>query len=158
MCISEACIILRWFSGAYLMRSSGHILLSLLPISGWLNRSLISLLLFCAVRFLWFFSYVLMTWKKIGTRTSDLSACNIFPQPNALSRAPSPATGQPLYIFDGKHSVNGCGKFLSTFIRIQGSLPQDDTWHTVPLCCIFYRHSGRMSTVLMSYAGHVPNR
>jgi hypothetical protein len=32
----------RWYSGAYLMRSSGHILLSLLPISGWFNRSLIS--------------------------------------------------------------------------------------------------------------------
>jgi hypothetical protein len=51
MWISEASSILRWFSGAYL--SSGRILLSLLPISGWLNRSLISWLLFCAVRFLW---------------------------------------------------------------------------------------------------------
>jgi hypothetical protein len=42
MWISEAGTILRWFSGAYLTRSSRHILLSLLPISGWLNRSLIS--------------------------------------------------------------------------------------------------------------------
>jgi hypothetical protein len=42
MWISGAGTILRWFSGAYLMRSSGHILLSLLPISRWLNRSLIS--------------------------------------------------------------------------------------------------------------------
>jgi hypothetical protein len=30
MCISEAATILRWFSGAHLMRSSGHIQLSLL--------------------------------------------------------------------------------------------------------------------------------
>jgi hypothetical protein len=50
MWISEAGTILRWFSGAYLVRSSGHILLSLLPISGWVNRSLISWLSFCAVR------------------------------------------------------------------------------------------------------------
>jgi hypothetical protein len=35
--------------------------LSLLPISGWVNRSLISWLSFCAVRFLCFFAYVLMT-------------------------------------------------------------------------------------------------
>jgi hypothetical protein len=48
------------------MRSSGHILLSLLPISGWLNRSLISWLLFCAVRFLGFFSYVLATSVTYG--------------------------------------------------------------------------------------------
>jgi hypothetical protein len=40
------------------MRSSGHILLSLLPISGRLSRSLISCLLFCAVRFLCFFASV----------------------------------------------------------------------------------------------------
>jgi hypothetical protein len=33
MWISEAGTIHRWFSGAYLMRSSGHILLSLLPMS-----------------------------------------------------------------------------------------------------------------------------
>jgi hypothetical protein len=66
MWISEAGTIHRWFSGAYIMRSSGHILLSLLPISVWLNRSLISWLLFCAVRFLWFFAYVLMT--KIFSR------------------------------------------------------------------------------------------
>jgi hypothetical protein len=58
MWISEAGTIHRWFSGTYLMRSSGRILLSLLPTSGWLNRSLISCLLFCAVRFLWFFAYV----------------------------------------------------------------------------------------------------
>jgi hypothetical protein len=64
MCISEAATILRWFSGAYLMRSSGHILLSLLPISCWLNRSLISWMLFCAVWFLWFFAYVLMTYVR----------------------------------------------------------------------------------------------
>jgi hypothetical protein len=53
MWISKAGTIHRWFSGAYLMRSSGHILLSLLPISSWLNRSLISWLLFCEVGFLW---------------------------------------------------------------------------------------------------------
>jgi hypothetical protein len=72
MWISEAgtSTIHRWFSGAYLMRSSGHILLSLLPISGWLNRSLISWLLFCAVRFLWFFAYVLMTSVTYGMRKS----------------------------------------------------------------------------------------
>jgi hypothetical protein len=62
MWISEAGTILRWFSGAYLTRSSGHILLSFLPVSGWLNRSVISWLLFCAVRFFLFFAYVLMTW------------------------------------------------------------------------------------------------
>jgi hypothetical protein len=67
MCISEAGTILRWFSGAYLMRSSGHILLSLLPIFGWLNRSVISWLL-CAVQFLWFFAYVLMTSIKYGIK------------------------------------------------------------------------------------------
>jgi hypothetical protein len=60
----------RWLSGAYLMRSSGHILLSLLPISGWLNRSLISWMLFRAVRFLWFFAYVLMTSVTYGRRKS----------------------------------------------------------------------------------------
>jgi hypothetical protein len=37
MWISEAGTIHRWFSGAYLMRSSGHILLSLLT-NGWWNR------------------------------------------------------------------------------------------------------------------------
>jgi hypothetical protein len=66
MCISEAGTIHRWFSGAYLMRFSGHILLSLLPTSGWLNRSLISWLLFCAVWFLWFFAYFLMTSVTYG--------------------------------------------------------------------------------------------
>jgi hypothetical protein len=70
MWISEAGTILKWFSGAYLMRSSGHILLSLLPISGWLNRSLISWLLFWAVRFLCFFAYVLMTSVTYGMRKS----------------------------------------------------------------------------------------
>jgi hypothetical protein len=50
--MSEAGTILRWFSGACLMGSSGHILLSLLPIPRWLNRSLISWFLFCAIRFL----------------------------------------------------------------------------------------------------------
>jgi hypothetical protein len=52
--------------GAYLMRSSGHILLSLLPFLGWLNRYLINWLLFCAVRFLWFFACVLMTSVTYG--------------------------------------------------------------------------------------------
>jgi hypothetical protein len=52
------------------MRSSGHILLSLLPISGWVNRSLISWLLFCAVRFLWFFAYFLMASVTYGMRKS----------------------------------------------------------------------------------------
>jgi hypothetical protein len=75
MWISEAGTILRWFSGAYLMRSSGHILLSLLPISGWLNRSLISWFLFCLVRFLWLFSYVLMAWwQKIIVGTWEVTA------------------------------------------------------------------------------------
>jgi hypothetical protein len=60
MWISEAGTIHRWFSGAYLMTSSGHILLSLLPMLGWVNRSLISWLSFCAVRFLCFFA-----WKFI---------------------------------------------------------------------------------------------
>jgi hypothetical protein len=66
MCISEAGTIHPWFSGAYLMWSSSHILLSLLPILGSLNRSLISWLLFCAVRFLWFFAYFLMTSVTYG--------------------------------------------------------------------------------------------
>jgi hypothetical protein len=70
MWISEAGTIHRWFSGVYLMRSSGHILLSLLPISDWLKRPLISWLLFCAVRFLWFFAYVLMTSVTYGMRKS----------------------------------------------------------------------------------------
>jgi hypothetical protein len=70
MWICEAGTIHRWLSGAYLMRSSGHILLSLLPISGWLNRSLINWLLFCAVRLLWFFAYVLMTSVTYGMRKS----------------------------------------------------------------------------------------
>jgi cellulose synthase/poly-beta-1,6-N-acetylglucosamine synthase-like glycosyltransferase len=70
MCISDAGTILRWFSGPYLMRSSSHILLSLLPISGWLNRSLIIWLLFCAVQFLWFFAYVLKTSLTYGMRKS----------------------------------------------------------------------------------------
>jgi hypothetical protein len=52
------------------MRSSGHILLSLLPISDSLNRSLISWLLFCAVRFFLFFAYVLMTSVTYGMRKS----------------------------------------------------------------------------------------
>jgi hypothetical protein len=71
MWISEAGTIHRWFSGAYLMRTSGHILISLLLISGWLNRSLVSWLLFCAVRFLWFFAYVLMTSVTYGVRKSS---------------------------------------------------------------------------------------
>jgi hypothetical protein len=70
MCISEAGTIHRWFSGAYLMRSSGHILLSLLHILDWLNRSLISWLLFCAVRLLWFFTHDLMTSVTYGMRKS----------------------------------------------------------------------------------------
>jgi hypothetical protein len=52
------------------MRFSGHILLSLVPTSGSLNRSLISWLLFCAVRFFLFFTYVLMTSVTYGTRKS----------------------------------------------------------------------------------------
>jgi hypothetical protein len=55
-----------WFSGADLMRPSGHILLSLLPISG----CLISWLLFCAVRFLWFLAYVLITSVTFGVLRS----------------------------------------------------------------------------------------
>jgi hypothetical protein len=63
MCISK---VDTWFSGAYLTRSSGHILLRFLSISGWLSRSLISWLLFCEVRFLWFFTYVLMNSVTYG--------------------------------------------------------------------------------------------
>jgi hypothetical protein len=48
------------------MRSSGHVLLSLLSIPGWLNRSLISWLLFCVDRFLCFFAYALMTSVTYG--------------------------------------------------------------------------------------------
>jgi hypothetical protein len=107
MWIIEAGTFHRWFSGACLMRSSGHILLNLLPISGSLNRSLIILklvvcillredghktetcsgysikysnqccvrsliswLLFCAVRFLWFFAYVLTTSVTYGMTKS----------------------------------------------------------------------------------------
>jgi hypothetical protein len=64
----DGCVYLKQVpsSDGSLMRSSGHILLSLLPISGWLNRSLIIWLLFCAVRFLWFFAYVLMTSVSYG--------------------------------------------------------------------------------------------
>jgi hypothetical protein len=79
MWISEADTIHRWFSGAYLRRSSGHILLSLLPISGWSNRSLISWLLFCAVRFLCFFAYVLMT-------SVNLTYMNLICVPIPISR------------------------------------------------------------------------
>jgi hypothetical protein len=64
--ISEADTIHRWSSGAYVMRSSGHILLSLLPISG----CLISWLLFYAVGFLCFFAYVLITSVTYGMRKS----------------------------------------------------------------------------------------
>jgi hypothetical protein len=62
MWISEAGTIHRWFSG--------HILWSLLPISGWVNRSLISWLSFCAVRFLCFFAYVFMTSVRYGMSKS----------------------------------------------------------------------------------------
>jgi hypothetical protein len=50
------------------MRSSGHILLSLLPILGGVNRSLISWLSFCAVRFLCFFAYALMPSVTYGIK------------------------------------------------------------------------------------------
>jgi hypothetical protein len=63
---SEAGTILRWFTGAYLERSSGHVLWSLLSIFGWLSRSRIRWLLFWAIRFLCFFANSCMTFVTYG--------------------------------------------------------------------------------------------
>jgi hypothetical protein len=90
------------------------------------------------------------SYDFIGNRTRELPACSIVHQATTLPRARSSATGLLLYFFGGKHCVNGCDKFLNTLVRIRGSLPQWRHLAHNSFCSIFYRRSGRMSTVRMS--------
>jgi hypothetical protein len=134
MWISEAGTIHRWFSGAYLMRSSGHILLSLLHISGWVNRSLISWLSFCAVRFLCFFAYVLMTYVTYGMRKSLCIAENLcYWLWRLMTEFASRGCTSKSEVHAMKIYTAICDWLCYSAALLQMSIEQETAWDSIPL-------------------------